>query len=122
MRKLVTATAVRQLDMLQADGLNVVRFDVGWRGLEPQRGVYQYLDKLDRIIDEASARGIWPIMTIAVARMATLSNPRRAPRVLRHGIVLTISPSLFVAACRSGHLPQGGGVHGQLHHDVPATH
>lgn len=59
-----TAEAVEQLDMLQADGLRVVRFDVSWRSLENVRGQYRYLDKLDAIIDAASARNLDVVITI----------------------------------------------------------
>jgi hypothetical protein len=57
--------AIAQLDMLKEDGLGVVRFDVAWRGLEPERGRYAYLDKLDAIVDAAVARGIRPVITVA---------------------------------------------------------
>ena len=58
------ATAISQLDMLAQDGLGVVRFDVAWRGIEPTRGSYQFLDKLDQIVDASNARHIAVIITI----------------------------------------------------------
>jgi hypothetical protein len=57
-------TAVHQLDMLAQDGLGVVRFDVSWRNMEPTRGTFRYLDKLDQIVDAAVERGIMPIASI----------------------------------------------------------
>src|SRR4051794_26958071 len=56
-------TAVAQLDMLAADGLGVIRFDVSWRWMEPSRGSYRYLDKLDQVVDAARARGIAAVLT-----------------------------------------------------------
>src|SRR5688572_16705936 len=51
-----------------------------------------------------SIRKAATIRRIADTRMATLSIPRRAPRVLRHGMSLVISPrSLFLnsLSCRA---------------------
>lgn len=56
--------AVAQLDMLHADGLGVVRFDVSWRDMEPSRGHYAYVDKLDDIVDSARARGVQVILVV----------------------------------------------------------
>jgi hypothetical protein len=50
--------------MLQADGLNFVRFDVAWRNTEPARGHYEFLDKLDAIVEGAVARGIRMSITV----------------------------------------------------------
>jgi polysaccharide biosynthesis protein PslG len=58
------ATAVRQLDMVTQDGLGVIRFDVSWRNSEPAKGSYQYLDKLDQIVDAANQRGLKVVITI----------------------------------------------------------
>ena len=57
--------AIAQLDMLRDDGLGVVRFDVAWRGLEPERGRYAFLDKLDPIVDAAVERGIRLVISVA---------------------------------------------------------
>src|SRR5439155_13538764 len=54
----------KQLDMLQQDGLGVIRFDVAWRGIEPSRGRYQYLSKLDQIVNGAVQRGLKPVVSI----------------------------------------------------------
>jgi hypothetical protein len=59
------AQALAQLDMLRADGLDVVRFDVSWKNSEPQPGQYAYLDKLDAILDGATARDIRVVITVA---------------------------------------------------------
>ncbi len=58
------ATAVKQLDMLAADGLGVIRFDVSWRNLEPTRGTFQYLDKLDQIVAAIDQRDLTAVLTI----------------------------------------------------------
>lgn len=50
--------------MLRQDGLDVVRFDVSWRSLEPQPGQYAWLSKLDAIVNAALVRHIRPIVTI----------------------------------------------------------
>lgn len=57
-------TAIHELDMLRADGLTVIRFDVSWRNLEPEPGHYAWLGKLDTIVNAAVARHITPIVTI----------------------------------------------------------
>jgi len=51
------AAAVAQLDMLHADRLGVVRFDVSWQNMEPSPGHYMFIDKLDSIVASARARG-----------------------------------------------------------------
>jgi hypothetical protein len=56
--------AIAELDMLQADGLHIVRFDASWKNLEPRRGEYAYLTKLDAIVDAANARDIHPVITV----------------------------------------------------------
>jgi hypothetical protein len=57
-------TAIRQLDMVAQDGLGVIRFDVSWRNLEPSRGTFQYLDKLDQIVDAIDQRDLTAVITI----------------------------------------------------------
>lgn len=56
--------AIHELDMLRADGLSVIRFDVSWRNMEPRPGHYAYLSKLDAIVNASVARHITPIVTI----------------------------------------------------------
>lgn len=59
--------ATRELDELQAAGLTVVRFDVGWRWIEPTtKGSYDIptLTKLDSLLNEMDARGIRPIIAV----------------------------------------------------------
>jgi hypothetical protein len=58
------AQALAALDMLAADHIPVLRLDVSWRSAEPFAGTYQYLDKLDAIVDGAAARKIQLIISI----------------------------------------------------------
>jgi hypothetical protein len=58
------ADALAELDMLHADGMRIVRFDASWRNMEPRRGEYQYLDKLDVIISAAVARDVAPLISV----------------------------------------------------------
>jgi hypothetical protein len=74
-----TSTAIRQLDMLREDGLGVVRFDVSWRNSEPRRGEYDWLEKLDEIVDAAVARGIRPV--IAIVETPAWANGGQSPWV-----------------------------------------
>ncbi len=74
----------RQLDMTRAMGANVVRVDVGWQTLEQGgKGVYSqwYVDKLDRFMAGASARGLKVIATI----MLTPCWASSAPESLKQG-------------------------------------
>src|SRR5215210_3907570 len=51
----------RDLDLARDAGSNVVRIDIGWSSLESEgRGSYSqwYVDKLDRFVNGASARGM----------------------------------------------------------------
>ncbi len=57
----------RELDMTRDMGANVVRVDVGWQTLEENgKGVFSqwYVDKLDRFMAGASARGLKVIITL----------------------------------------------------------
>lgn len=57
----------RELDMTRDAGANVVRVDVGWSSLETAgKGQWSqwYVDKLDRFMDGADARGIKVIATL----------------------------------------------------------
>lgn len=56
--------AIAALDLLAEDGMDVVRFDVSWRNTEPRRDSFEWLDKLDRIVDAANEREIRPIITV----------------------------------------------------------
>jgi hypothetical protein len=58
------AEAVAQLDMLDADRLGAVRFDVSWQNMEPSPGHYMFIDKLDYIVDSARARGLQVILVV----------------------------------------------------------
>ena len=57
-------SGLRQLDMLREDGLEVIRFDVAWRDLEPSPGQFRYLDKLDSFVTAAQEDGIRSIITV----------------------------------------------------------
>ena len=57
-------TAIAQLDMLAQDGLGVVRFDASWRNMEPSRGTYQWLDKLDAIVAAAEQRSLRIVIVV----------------------------------------------------------
>ncbi len=57
----------RELDLARGSGANVVRVDVGWSSLETGgKGQYSqwYLDKLDRLMEGANARGMRVIATL----------------------------------------------------------
>jgi len=61
------ARTTKELDEIQASGLTVARFDVGWRWVEPQsKGSYDvtYLTKLDAVLQAMDAHGIRPIITV----------------------------------------------------------
>src|SRR4051794_26560781 len=56
-----------ELNRIQAAGFRTVRFDLGWRWVEPQRkGAYDQavLRQLDWTLRELDARGIAPIITV----------------------------------------------------------
>jgi hypothetical protein len=56
-----------ELDQMQAAGLTVARFDLSWRGAEPQRkGSYDVatLTKLDGVLRAMDEHGIAPIITV----------------------------------------------------------
>lgn len=74
----------RQLDMTRDMGANVVRVDVGWQTLEQGgKGVYSqwYVEKLDRFMAGASARGLKVIATV----MLTPCWASSAPESLKQG-------------------------------------
>lgn len=52
------------LDRMQAAGMTYARFDVSWRNMEPTKGTYQYLDKLDQVIAAVQAHGMSLTMTV----------------------------------------------------------
>jgi len=58
-------TAASQIDMLADDGLGVVRFDVSWRAMEPSRGVYQGLEKMDAVVDAVAKRSMQAIVVVS---------------------------------------------------------
>jgi polysaccharide biosynthesis protein PslG len=58
-------TAEAQIGMLADDGLGVVRFDVSWRDVEPSRGAYRGLDKIDAIVAASAARSMRAIVVVA---------------------------------------------------------
>ncbi len=68
----------RELDMTRDMGANVVRVDVGWQTLEQSgKGAYSqwYVDKLDRFMGAASARGLKVIATIMLTPCWASSAP-----------------------------------------------
>jgi len=68
----------RELDMTRDMGANVVRVDVGWQTLEQGgKGVYSqwYVDKLDRFMAAASARGLKVIATLMLTPCWASSAP-----------------------------------------------
>jgi len=68
----------RELDMTRAMGANVIRVDVGWQTLEQGgKGVYSqwYVDKLDRLMAGASARGLKVIATLMLTPCWASSAP-----------------------------------------------
>lgn len=60
-----TLTQTRaDLDRMKAAGMRYVRFDVSWRNMEPARGTYRYLTKLDAVISAIRSRGMRLTMTV----------------------------------------------------------
>jgi hypothetical protein len=57
---------VDQLDALAELGVEWVRVDANWLQLEPNEGQYAW-GEMDRIVDEATARGLKVMMTLAYA-------------------------------------------------------
>lgn len=73
-----------ELDLIQELGGNVVRVDVGWSSLESDgKGEYTqwYLDKLDRLAQEASSRNMKVIATLGTTPCWASS----APETLKQG-------------------------------------
>jgi hypothetical protein len=58
-------TARSQIGMLADDGLGAVTFDVSWRDMEPSRGIYRGLDKLDAVVAAATARTLQAIVVVS---------------------------------------------------------
>ncbi len=54
----------RWWDLLSAWGYNMVRLTIFWEAVEPEPGVYdqEYLDKIEKMVDEASKRGIYVLL------------------------------------------------------------
>jgi hypothetical protein len=62
-----SAERVKELNLLQSAGVNVLRVDVGWASLEHQgKGKYEsyYLSKLDELVAGAQARSMKVIATL----------------------------------------------------------
>jgi hypothetical protein len=60
-------TAAKELDVIQANGLDTVRFDVAWDALQPISGDQwdaSQLAQLDNVLNLASARGLHVIMVV----------------------------------------------------------
>ena len=57
---------VADLDRMRAAGLTVARFDLGWRWVEPKKGMYDdaLLTRLGTVLCELDARDIAPIITL----------------------------------------------------------
>jgi endoglycosylceramidase len=53
-------------DMLASWGFNVVRLTLFWEAIEPEPGVYDksYLDKIERMVDQVSKRGIYALLNM----------------------------------------------------------
>jgi polysaccharide biosynthesis protein PslG len=71
----------RELDLVSRAGANVVRLDIGWSTLESGgKGVYSrwYLDKLDRFVAAAHARGIRVIAGLVSTPCWASSAPESA--------------------------------------------
>lgn len=51
-------------DMLASWGFNMVRLTLIWEAIEPEPGVFDqaYLDKMEKLVDEASKRGIYVLL------------------------------------------------------------
>jgi hypothetical protein len=78
------AEADRQLDQVVATGARIVRVDVGWASLEQDgkgRWGTWYLERLDRVVDGARARGLLPLLTV----FSTPCWASTAPEELRRG-------------------------------------
>lgn len=74
----------RQLDMAKGAGATIVRVDVGWASIEPDRkGQYSewYLRRLDAVVDKAHARGIKLLLTF----WETPCWASTAPETLKQG-------------------------------------
>jgi hypothetical protein len=70
----------RQLDLARAAGAGIVRVDVGWSSLEltgKGRFSSDYLSRLDRLVDEASARGLRLLLTLSDSPCWASSAPSR---------------------------------------------
>ncbi len=79
-----SAEMQHELDLIQELGGNVVRVDVGWSSLESDgKGEYTqwYLDKLDRLVQEASSRSMKVIATLGTTPCWASS----APETLKQG-------------------------------------
>eukprot|EP00945_MAST-04E_sp_MAST-4E-sp1_P006840 g6840.t1 len=59
-----TSLSERDLELMQALGLNVIRLGTMWAGLEPERGVYNrtYMETVRKIVRMAEARGIYVLL------------------------------------------------------------
>jgi hypothetical protein len=58
-------TAASQVDMLADDGLGVVRFAVSWRDMEPSRGTYRGLERMDAVVDAVAERSMQAIVVVS---------------------------------------------------------
>jgi polysaccharide biosynthesis protein PslG len=75
------ANIERELDLVRRAGGNVVRLDIGWSTLESGgKGIYSkwYLDKLDRFVAAARARGIGVIAGLVSTPCWASSAPEAA--------------------------------------------
>lgn len=54
----------RWWDLLASWGFNMARLTLFWEAIEPQPGIYgrSYLDKVEQMVDQASARGIYILL------------------------------------------------------------
>jgi hypothetical protein len=59
-----TDEARSDLDRMQRAGMTYVRFDVSWRSMQPSRGTFRYLTKLDALLNAIQARGMRLTMTV----------------------------------------------------------
>ena len=54
----------RWWDLLASWGFNMVRLTLFWEAIEPQPGIYNlsYLDKVEKMVDQASVRGMYVLL------------------------------------------------------------
>ncbi len=72
----------RWLDLLSSWGFNMIRLTIFWEAIEPEPGLYDrlYLQKIEKMVDQASRRGIYVLLDMHQDLYSRFLHGDGAPR------------------------------------------